>query len=721
MKNILKPLLLFLAISIGCLHPLLLHFDTHVPLHAELESFKEGDGDPWVFIWNFYHLQRVLSGISDLYHTSLIFYPEGASLTHHTLSLTNSAAAQFFLPFLSYIETYNLLLLLQTVFCGWAAFLLSLETVKNRNISAWIGVVVILAPARLIHSTEHLNVISLGPALLTLALLFRAFRKKSLSYFLLFGVMFSLTGLSCWYHLLSVAIALPFVLFILLRQYPENLKRMTLLHLAAALLLSILLLTPFVLPMSADASVAPRSLKEMQKFSADLLSFIIPSADHFIWGRFTQNFHAQFAGNPIENTHFLGFITILLFFFAIIRQPVKTWPYALIALSFLILSLGPVPHLLGSPCESFPLPYSALSHLPLLNHARAPGRFSIFCITFLALTAGIGLAQEKKIMRSPLSSALLIGIALLEFLPAPIHLASPPAILSSQQNRNTLEESPHLDIPSDWKIRIYQYEQIFHRKPLLFGFAARIPSCAFTIYEKFPVLERLIDPGKKLPELLSSREFADLIELMNIHTITVRLNYLDEPTDAKLLESALLNRYLLQDSAAYLPERIRFVLEKKRNNIEDNLDFRYYLFRGWLGREFWSNEHPEVFWSNGAHSMIAFYSDNSGASYRLNMQLMAHPAIGNNLKAKCLLNGRPLQTVDVPPEWTNFSFALSNENLVQGPNKLMIHWSLFLKKGEARNEIRAVAGAFSATHFSLRERFPSSQTEIKQFNEELLQ
>ena len=93
---------------------------------ANLFTQIPGGGDAWHNVWNLWWVkQAVVSGQWNVYHTDLLYFPEGVNLYFHTLALT---AGIMSLPLqlvgFNLLASYNLVMLSSFVLAGYGTFLL---------------------------------------------------------------------------------------------------------------------------------------------------------------------------------------------------------------------------------------------------------------------------------------------------------------------------------------------------------------------------------------------------------------------------------------------------------------------------------------------------------------------------------------------------------------------------------------------------------------------
>ena len=173
------------------------------------------------------------------------------------------------------------------------------------------------------------------------------------------------------------------------------------------------------------------------RFSADLFSFITPSPQHPLWGRFFDWFFGQyFTGNNAESVQYLGIsilVAILFFHKHIPHKQKRLWIATIIV--FGLISLGPVLHVFGKE-TSIPLPYALLAHLPVFSAIRVVARAGVMvgfatCVLFgWTLATNLpgrqaGTPHPRPLPKRERGTVLAIGLVLLlEFLFVPFPIQS---------------------------------------------------------------------------------------------------------------------------------------------------------------------------------------------------------------------------------------------------------------------------------------------------------
>ncbi|HEX2912950.1 MAG TPA: hypothetical protein VH186_19240 [Chloroflexia bacterium] len=120
------------------------------PLALNLNSAIAGP--PWVdplqHIWNMWWVRFSLFDLhTNPFHTTYLYYPQGADLYLHSLNLTTNLISVPFQMLFGLIPAFNLLMLLSVALTGLATYLLASELI-GPGISAWVsGALMTFAPA----------------------------------------------------------------------------------------------------------------------------------------------------------------------------------------------------------------------------------------------------------------------------------------------------------------------------------------------------------------------------------------------------------------------------------------------------------------------------------------------------------------------------------------------------------------------------------------------
>jgi hypothetical protein len=163
-----------------------------------------------------------------------------------------------------------------------------------------------------------------------------------------------------------------------------------------------------------------------------------------------------------------------------------------VALTFFILSLGPVLHINGRTAllpggGELSLPYALLNRLPFLDIMRSISRLDVMLMLALAVLAAMGLQALMRGRAGLWAPIVALVLVLFEFLPAPFPI-SPPDTPAWYE---TLAKDPRpgavLNLPVNWDRPWYLLYPTVHRKPLTAAYISR--EDPRTLIDRAPVLQ----------------------------------------------------------------------------------------------------------------------------------------------------------------------------------------------------------------------------------------
>ena len=174
-----------------------------------------------------------------------------------------------------------------------------------------------------------------------------------------------------------------------------------------------------------------QSISDSRTFSGDLIGFFIPSPLHPIFGSWVANIYTKFTGNNTEYITYIGMTVLALSIVAVVirRKEKEVQFWALSAVFFMIMVLGPVLHVMGSTRNfwtglNIPMPYLlAYNYIPFVKDGRTPDRFDVLVMLSFAVLAGYGLARLMA-MKTPRKGSVIALIAavliVFEFMSTPV-------------------------------------------------------------------------------------------------------------------------------------------------------------------------------------------------------------------------------------------------------------------------------------------------------------
>lgn len=528
----------YLGLTIGMTWPVPLGLDSH---------FAGQDVDVWLNPWATWWTERALLEGQSLYHTNVIFYPQGVSLAFHSFFPAVTALALLLKPWLGMVGAHNGMVILAHALSGYGMFCLVRYLSSSRRGAFFAGLVFAFLPYRMAES-PRLHLVSTQWLPLYVLFLIRLLKEGHRRHVLPAAVLFALNGLSGWHLMtLSIFLSTAYLCGHVVRARRRDL-RADLVNLALLAGIAGVILAPFIYPLVRETLTIPQSYVgvPLEKGRGnDLLAFFLPPGQHPILGRWVEPLHER-----VRNRHpaYLGITVLALTAVAGLAGGRRARFWIGSALLSVLLSLGPYLRIGGRAFDLL-LPWSP----PIVGLLRHPLRFNLTTGFCLAVTGGLGLshilARSKRRWRHPLVGGM-IALLLFEFLclPFPTTPADVPAYYTALASAPG--DGAVLDLPMGrHRSKLYMYYQTVHRRPLVEGHVSRTPPQAYAFIEATPVLRSLLHcrdwalPPADLTPLLPTLH-AEGIEVVILHK--------------ELVTAASLAEWLAARSAApdYEDERI---------------------------------------------------------------------------------------------------------------------------------------------------------------------
>ena len=187
----------YLGLTIGMTWPVPLGLDSH---------FAGQDVDVWLNPWATWWTERALLEGQSLYHTNVIFYPQGVSLAFHSFFPAVTALALLLKPWLGMVGAHNGMVILAHALSGYGMFCLVRYLSSSRRGAFFAGLVFAFLPYRMAES-PRLHLVSTQWLPLYVLFLIRLLKEGRRRHVLPAAVLFALNGLSGW-HLMTLSIFL---------------------------------------------------------------------------------------------------------------------------------------------------------------------------------------------------------------------------------------------------------------------------------------------------------------------------------------------------------------------------------------------------------------------------------------------------------------------------------------------------------------------------------
>lgn len=500
---------------VACLYTGIAVLFTYPQIKNLTSSFAENpigrSSDQNIVMWDAWWAKKSLIDLkTNPFYTKYLFYPKGASLALHELTLLNSIIT---IPFQMALEKpkglilgCNIAILFTFVVAGVGMFALVKHLTGRADIAFFGGIAFAFCPYRTMHIV-HTDLLSMGWIPLYTLFLLKSLREKSRLNPVVAGVFFTATVFTCnVYTYFLLVLTGFFVLYSLLLDRKEMLRRETLIRfLILALVCGVVLLPRFVsILQSRAAQTQPGWTLDI--LSANLVGYVLPTDKHVLYRyiySLISGFKYYLSGVPGHAT-FLTYTVIGLAVLGVCKAPLKvTGFWVVVFLAFLVLSLGPSLHF-WRWTTSLPLPYVLFNKwVPFFNVMRTPYRFVVLAEMGAIVLACYGLAYiaakpryqngaEKR--GEPASGAkltrysLIAGLSLLlllELWNIPFYSSPetvPPAYVKIGEESG---EFAVLDLPIDRysDVTRYMYYQTLHEKPIPTGVISRADPSVYAFVE----------------------------------------------------------------------------------------------------------------------------------------------------------------------------------------------------------------------------------------------
>jgi hypothetical protein len=417
------------------------------------------------------------------WHTNYLHYPYGTSLLAHTLNPFNGFAAIFCARLMSPIAVHNTIVTFGFVAGGVTAFLLAHHLTRSVAASLLAGFIFTFSNFHFAHAQGHLQLVSLEWIPLFVLLWLKLVETPTIALGVGAALVLFLVILCDYYYFLYCVLAgaIIFGWWILgTRATDVRLER----RLAAfgsfvlvALATSGVLAGLLVWSSLRDPLTGVHAASE---YSLDLFAPVIYGG-HWRFGDLTRRYWIRLPGNIHETSVHLGLSVIALAAHAWRKRRAldtsSIGVFSAILLFFLVLAFGPTPYVAGKAVLGYwpVLPYAWLEVLfPPLAISGVPIRMMVMVILSVAMLAAFGLiALWRESARERRIAIALAGLLVVEYLPSPI----PNLSIGVPKYVEVLRDLPGADGVLDMvsaKSHALFYQTI-HRKPLAFGYLARLP------------------------------------------------------------------------------------------------------------------------------------------------------------------------------------------------------------------------------------------------------
>lgn len=434
--------------------------------------------DVYFNMWRFGWVAHALATPSARLLDANIFHPERRTLTFSDAMPVESAVATPLLwAGLPPVLVHNLVLLAGIAFSGAGMFVLARRLTGSAAAGVTAGFIFAFAPYRF----EHYMHMELQWTIWTpwaFWALDRTFETARIRDGVLVGVFVALQFLSSIYYGAFLATLLGLVVLVL--SCPLRGRALTS-RLAAVALgggVALVLAAPYALQYAITKNKAGgRPVNQVLMFSAKPTSYTVATDTNLLYGERSEK------RGRAERRLFPGVLPLLLAVAGLLLRPPTVQ-----AMAFLIALVAAFELSLGFYGYSYPLLYR---HVPIFEGLRAPARFGIYAVFFLAVLAAYGHAAiaaalggqgAPRRLRAHLLAGVIGACLMLEYWVAPLKLiaypntAPPLYTWLAGQPRGVVAELPLSppDLLPGTDPR-YAYLSTFHWMPMINGYSGYYP------------------------------------------------------------------------------------------------------------------------------------------------------------------------------------------------------------------------------------------------------
>ena len=468
---VLAPLAIYLLAFLVLTFPAVLRLGTHL---------LGDEGDALANLWAIWWVGEALGKLHRIpFHTDVLHHPHGITMLPQVIGLPfNGLLALPLRPWLTLEQAYNVVVLFSFAVGGLTAFWLAHHFTRAWGPSLVAGAVFTFANYHFAHPQQHLNLVALEWLPLFLLLVFRALERPGFGRGVAAGASLALVTLCDLYYAFYCSLAVAVILAWSLAR--RTLRREHLKALAGFAFVASLTIVPLF------GSIAWLSKRDpllgahvANEYSLDLLAPFVPGG-HWRFHRWTAGYWSRLPGNVDESSVHMGLSVLTLAGYAVWRRrdfagndAMGAW--VAIGLSFAILGLGPALQVAGRQITGEWLPYAWLTRaVPPLALSGMPVRMIVMAQLAVALLAAWSLRSLWRTPRGRAAASVLVGLAIFEYLPAPIpttRLETPGyvAFLASVP-----EPAAVLDGYSSFSHALLW--QTRHEKKMGFGYVSRVPA-----------------------------------------------------------------------------------------------------------------------------------------------------------------------------------------------------------------------------------------------------
>ena len=462
----------------------------------------DDDFDVFIEFWDIWYGRKFLTGQADRFHTNLIFYPEGVSLTYHPFVIPNIIMVNALSVVMPVANAYSLAYLLIIVSSALSAYIYLLWLFKDKWIALFGAVVFGFSP----HIIGHPN----HPALAFMATMpliiygfHRGVRQDRPGLLIFAGLLTGLTTAIIMYMYICALITLGFFIcaFATSRWRDRRFWQYIFLFVLAIAASSVWQIYPLMAGSESIREVV--AWHGAPEIKSDAMSYFINYRNPF-FGRLAESIIQIRGGSHVSTTSYLGYLPLLLICLGLFSQVTRRrmLPWALLCAVFLILRLGSHLNVNGTMYPDILLPKYYLDQiLPVVFESfREVDHFMAGALLPFSVLVCFGLSAIQKrfaIAAKPVFILALAALVAVEYcIPVRGRVISDEqvAYLDWLKQDNETKDTRLINLPmgrnsSKW----YSLYQTLSGFPQSEGVISRTPEDAFDYFRANTLLKAWYD------------------------------------------------------------------------------------------------------------------------------------------------------------------------------------------------------------------------------------
>ena len=437
--------------------------------------------DTWIKFWDAWYGQKLFSGQANLYHTDLLFYPQGVSLVYHNTNILHMLVFGGLQAFMPAANAFSLSFLLIVASAVCSAYVYMLYLFKDKWI-ALLGAIIVGMSPYVVGYPEHPEYRFIATLILALYFFHRGMDERRIKLVLISAVLFGLTAYVGMHNAVCLAIALcMYILYFSISRWKQKSFWLTLgLFAVIAGLVSSIRFVPML--SSPNRLAQAIDTRGGHQVGNDLLEYFVNGRHPLTELLLQRTFSWGVEPREVRFAAYIGYTALLLIAIGLARTRYRRrmLPWLLLALPFLVLRLGTELTIDGTAYPEIVLPKRFLDDLlpgVTAGFSLTSGFYAgaLIPLAALACYGACALLDSLPKRRRPYLVLLLVGLVAFEcFQPVRQGIVEEQELAFVDWLDEEGDDLRLINLPiSDWNSMWYMLHQTRSGFPLAQGFTAR--------------------------------------------------------------------------------------------------------------------------------------------------------------------------------------------------------------------------------------------------------